>query len=263
MNGWICLHRELIEKPIWKLSTPEQKSILITLLLMVNHKGNEWEWKGKKYVVSPGQVITSLEKIAKQSGRGISTQNVRTALKRFEKLEFLTNESTESGRLITIVNYTVYQDNENKPNKVTNKDLTNHQQTTNKPLTPNNNDNNDNNDNNIYPTTTAAESETAETFQILEKCGFRFDGFTADRIMSLIDDFSAVWVQEAIKRAATRGNRRLDYVEGILNKWQIHGAIDDGNGGGHEDKRRNTRFEEKGGRSTEKDYSDGNGLSFD
>ena len=145
-QGWITLHRELTQKPIWLNSTPEQKTILITLLLMVNHEENTWEWKGQKYTVQPGQMITSLNSIVEKCGKGITTQNVRTALKRFEKLDFLTNESTKQNRLITIVNWGKYQGIENEPNKAPNNQLTNDQQRPNNQLTTNNNDNNDNND---------------------------------------------------------------------------------------------------------------------
>lgn len=150
-KGWIKTYRELLDKSIWLDSTPEQKVILMTLLLMANHSYKEWEWKGKKYVAKPGQFVTSLESIAKNCGKGISIQNVRTALKRFEKYEFLTNESTKSNRLITIVNWRVYQDRDLIANKEPNKDLTNDQQRPNKELTTNKNDKNDNNKNNKYP----------------------------------------------------------------------------------------------------------------
>ena len=33
-QGWIKLHRGLLEKPIWTAATPEQKVLLITLLMM-------------------------------------------------------------------------------------------------------------------------------------------------------------------------------------------------------------------------------------
>ncbi len=146
-EGFIALYRALLEKPIWKKSTPEQKSILITLLLMANHEENEWEWMGQKFKVFPGQFVTSLDNIVKACGKGISIQNVRTALDRFQKLEFLTSKSTKNGRLITILNWHTYQVKKIKSNKVTNKDLTKTSQRPNKDLTPNNNDNNDNNDN--------------------------------------------------------------------------------------------------------------------
>lgn len=134
-NGWIKLHRELLEKPIWTASTPEQKTILITLLAMANHKEKEWEWKGQKYVAKPGQFVTSLPSIVEKSGKGISLQNVRTALKRFEKLEFLTDESTKQNRLITLLNWGLYQQGESDLTD----DLTVSQQTTNSQLTANKN----------------------------------------------------------------------------------------------------------------------------
>lgn len=147
--GWIKLHRALLDKTIWQNSTPEQKTILITLLLMANHEPNQWEWKGKKYIVKSGEFITSLEKIVAKCGKGITTQNVRSALKRFEKLQFLTNESTKQNRLIKIENWSLYQDEENQPNKATNKEVTNDQQRPNKEVTTNKNDKNDKNDKNI------------------------------------------------------------------------------------------------------------------
>lgn len=151
-RGWICLYRDLLDKAIWQNSTAEQKTILITLLLMANHEPNQWEWKGKKYTVKSGEFITSLEKIVARCGKGITIQNVRSALKRFEKLQFLTNESTKQNRLIKIENWSFYQGREKQPNKVTNKEVTKTQQRPNKEVTTNNNDNNDNNDNNILYT---------------------------------------------------------------------------------------------------------------
>lgn len=103
---------------------------------MANFNPNQWEWKGEKYEVKPGQFITSLDSIVKECGKGISTQNVRTALIRFEKLGFLTNEPTKEGRLVTIANWSLYQCDNKQPNKPNNKDLTNDSQTPNKDLTP-------------------------------------------------------------------------------------------------------------------------------
>ena len=135
MAGWIKLYRELGDKPIWLESTSDQRSVLMALLMMVNYEPNKWEWQGKQYECMPGQVITSLPKIADRSGKGVSIQNVRTALKRFEKLGFLTDESTNKNRLITIVNWAIYQGSDDEPNRQTNKQLTGNQQAANRQLT--------------------------------------------------------------------------------------------------------------------------------
>ena len=137
MAGWIKLYRELGDKPIWLESTSDQRSVLMALLMMVNYEPNKWEWQGKQYECMPGQVITSLPKIAERSGKGVSIQNVRTALKRFEKLGFLTDESTNKNRLITIVNWAIYQGSDDEPNRQTNKQLTGNQQAANRQLTGN------------------------------------------------------------------------------------------------------------------------------
>lgn len=110
-QGWFKLHRELYEKAIWQNSTPEQKVILITLLGMANHQGKEWEWKGKQFKAEPGQFVTSTESIIRRCGKGISAQNVKSAIAKFQKYDFLANESTNTGRLITIVNWGLYQGN--------------------------------------------------------------------------------------------------------------------------------------------------------
>lgn len=141
-NGWIKLYRCLMDKPIWLNSTPEQKVVLITILMLASHVDKEWEWQGNKFTIKPGQFVTSLPKLAEKCGEGISIQNVRTALKRFKKLEFLTDESTATGRLITVENWGIYQGKDDEPNSDANSQLTDSQQTPNRQLTPIKNDKN-------------------------------------------------------------------------------------------------------------------------
>lgn len=154
MNGWIKLHRELIDKPIWQNSTLEQRIILITLLCMANHKQKKWEFNGELYEIQAGQFITSLPGIVEKcASKEITVQKVRTALDRFEKLGFLTGKSTNKNRLITIVNWNIYQGFEDEHNKRDNSQVTDNQQADNRQLTANNNVNNinnNNNDDNIY-----------------------------------------------------------------------------------------------------------------
>jgi hypothetical protein len=107
-KGYIKSYRKLLDDSVWRIS-PQQKVVFWTLLMMANYKENEWIWKGEKFTCKPGQLITSLDTIVKMSGPGISIRNVRTALENLEKLKVLTNESTKTGRLITICNWDKYQ----------------------------------------------------------------------------------------------------------------------------------------------------------
>lgn len=169
-SGWFKLHRELFDKAIWQCSTIEQRLILITLLTMASHKETTWEWQGTQFNIHSGQFITSLKSIAAKAGPGISIQNVRTALDKFERYEFLTNKSTNKNRLITIVNWDLYQSNESE--LTTN--LTGNQQATNKQLTTIKNDKNEKKDiytedfekfYNLYPNPTGK----AQTFKNWKK----------------------------------------------------------------------------------------------
>ena len=139
-GGWVKLYRELKSKSIWQLSSPEQKVVLITILLLANHEENKWEWKGEQFTCKPGQLITSLNSLVRECGDGVSIRNVRTALDRFEKLGFLTNTSTKTGRLITILIWEKYQGKDFVGDKVVDKEPTKSRQRPDKDLTTNKND---------------------------------------------------------------------------------------------------------------------------
>lgn len=222
-QGWITLYRELIKKPIWLNSTPEQKTILITLLLMANHEENEWEWKGQKFTVRPGQMITSLNSIVDKCGKGITTQNVRTALKRFEKLGFLTNESTKQNRLITIVNWRKYQSVESKPNKDSNNQLTNDQQRPNNQLTTNNNENNENNENNNYYVRNSEEKLYLKTFA---ECGGNCSKYNFYKLRDLEKEYGEEQLIKAIETSADNNKVTTAYIKGILNNWNKKEVVD-------------------------------------
>lgn len=127
---------------MWLSLTSKQRDVALTCLLLANHTDRTWEWGGEIQKVKRGEFITSLENLAKNCAKDVSIQNLRTSLKKLETWQFLTNESTRSGRKICIVNYSVYQDEEKKLTK----ELTNDQQTINKRLTTTKNDKNDKNE---------------------------------------------------------------------------------------------------------------------
>lgn len=148
-EGWFKIHRCLFKKAIWLNSTPEQKVILITLLGMANHEGKEWEWQGKQFKANPGEFVTSSKSIIEKAGKGISRQNVRTALEKFKKYEFLTYQSTKTGLLVTIVNWGDYQAKNIQANQPINHELTNGSPSPNHQVTTNKNDKNIKNDKNV------------------------------------------------------------------------------------------------------------------
>jgi len=198
-DGWICLWRDLINKPIWLCSTPEQKVVLITLLCMANHEPREWEWKGKRYTVQAGQMITSLKSIAEKCGADVTTRNVRTALKRFENYGFLTSKSTNKNRLVTIVNWRKYQDKNYITDKQTDKQLTSNRQATDKRLTTNNNKNNNNNDNKSV----CLSLDTLSIYKGIDTQKDRTDGQTEHNITENVEVPSSTDVPSSISDTST------------------------------------------------------------
>ncbi len=116
MEGWVKLHRVIQEKPVWTGGTDFQKVLLVVILLNVNHKAKEWEWKGQRYEVQPGQMVTSLASLVKLVGKGATVQKVRGGLARLVKYGFLKNESTRQNRLLTVLNWESYQGKLGKEN---------------------------------------------------------------------------------------------------------------------------------------------------
>ena len=131
MAGWIKLYRELIDKPIWQLSTAPQKVVMMTILMKANHAEKKWEFGGKIYNAKPGQFVTSAEKLAKDCGRGVTRANVRSALTRLEQYDFLTTQTTKVNTLITVVNWGIYQSGEKEiTNKLSQRQPSDNQATT-------------------------------------------------------------------------------------------------------------------------------------
>jgi hypothetical protein len=75
-------------------------------------------------------IFSKMEGI-KKNEQGVSRQNVKTVLKRFQTFGFLTSESTKQNRRITICNWATYQKSDCETNNQTNSQLTNDQQSAN------------------------------------------------------------------------------------------------------------------------------------
>ncbi|OAB30196.1 hypothetical protein PMSD_20640 [Paenibacillus macquariensis subsp. defensor] len=149
MDGWIKLHRKVMKSNMYRMLNSKQRDVMLNILLLANHESNTWEFRGEVYSVKPGQFITSLDSLMENCASDVSIQNIRTALLKLEKHGFLTNESTKKNRLITVVNWGVYQGSSDDSNKETNRQPTNSQQTANNQLTTNKNDKNLKNDKNV------------------------------------------------------------------------------------------------------------------
>lgn len=134
-NGWVCLHRKLLDNPV-VMKDAEHLAVWIYLLLHATHEEYPAFFKGQKITLLPGQLITGRKAIAAELG--ISESKVRRVLDLFENDQQIDQQMTNKNRLITLKNWHEYQDTDQQ----TDQQLTNNRPTTDQQLTTNNNINN-------------------------------------------------------------------------------------------------------------------------
>ena len=132
-QGWVCVHRQLLDNPIFK--NDKLFRVFMYCLLKASHTDHDQLVGDCIVKLKSGDLATGRNAIS--TGTGLTTQNVRTALSKLEKLDILTSKPTNKFSIISITNWNQYQQ--------TNKQLTSSQPTTNKQLTTNNKGNNENN----------------------------------------------------------------------------------------------------------------------
>jgi len=117
-EGYIILARAILDKSAtWETSSPEQKVIIITLLLMANFQDKKWFDGTEEIIVKRGQLVTSLSGLQKKCGKGITVKHIRNSLVRLSLTNFLVCDQAKlrakKYHLVTLVNYDFYQSQEN------------------------------------------------------------------------------------------------------------------------------------------------------
>ena len=104
MEGWIKIHRGLLD---WEwYSDTNCVRMALHLLLKANFQTKRW----RGITVERGQLVTSRSMLARETG--LSEREVRTAIAKLEKSDFLTSRATSSYTIVTICNYEKYQSTE-------------------------------------------------------------------------------------------------------------------------------------------------------
>jgi hypothetical protein len=168
MQGWIKLHRQLIEWE-WYQDT-NVKVLFIHLLLLANH--TEKRWRG--FVIKRGQLITSNGHLAKELG--FSIQQIRTALNKLKSTQEITIKSTNKNKLITIENYDKFQCEDENDNNQNNNQITGKQQSNNNQITTTKNDKNEKNEKNDKNIVIEKNKPTIEEIrQYIEEKNYNID----------------------------------------------------------------------------------------
>lgn len=126
-GGWVKLHRQLLANPVFK--NDKLFRVFIYLLLSAQHTEGDLLIGDAVVHLEVGQWATGRHAIARDTG--LTEQNVRTALSKLEKLGMLTIKPTTKYSIISITNWSKYQQD--------NQQVTNSQPTSNQQVTTNKN----------------------------------------------------------------------------------------------------------------------------
>lgn len=107
IDGWISLHRKIMDNPLYFSEPFTRMQAWIDLLLLANHKRGEFYIRGNKVVVQRGQVGYSNVKLSKRWkwSRG----KVIRFLRELETVQQIVQQKSKLITLISVVNYDEYQ----------------------------------------------------------------------------------------------------------------------------------------------------------
>lgn len=131
MNGWIKIHRKLLDNPIVAKDS-DYLSVWIYMLLNASHEGYPALFNGEKILLQPGQLITG--RIAISSKLNIQESKVKRILIAFENDQQIERVRSNKNSLITILNWSKYQssDQQNDQPMTNERPASDRQVTTNK-----------------------------------------------------------------------------------------------------------------------------------
>lgn len=107
-KGWIKIYRQLRDCWVWKSKPFSKGQAWIDLLLKANHTDTKILFNGNLTTIKKGQILTSIRKLVDEWGWSKNT--VTKFLNLLEEDGMLTRESDNHRTLITIENYSIFQD---------------------------------------------------------------------------------------------------------------------------------------------------------
>lgn len=106
MEGWIKVHRKILENPI-VMKDSEYFIVWMYLLLHASHKDYPVIFDGKKVTLKAGQLITGRKKISENTG--VNESKVKRILKTFKSDQQIDQRTCPQNSLITVLNWDKYQ----------------------------------------------------------------------------------------------------------------------------------------------------------
>ena len=141
-SGYIKLWRKIQKTSFYK--KPLINHLAVHLILEANHTSHKFIWNKEELIIERGQILTGRKTLSNETG--LSQRNVRTALKTLKNIAFLTIKVTSKFSIITICNYSKYQDCNYLTDQQSDQQVTSKRPASDQQVTTYNNDKNVKND---------------------------------------------------------------------------------------------------------------------
>lgn len=117
-GGWIKLYRKTRQSFVW--TDANQLKLWLLILMKASHEGNRFLFNGQQVDVSSGQFVTGRDALAFEFNEGVKRDHrivARTLwrwIKQFEKEQMLSIKSTPQYSVITVIEWSTYQDGDHQ-----------------------------------------------------------------------------------------------------------------------------------------------------
>lgn len=228
MEGWIKLHRKTLDNPIITKDS-DYLAVWIYLLLNTTHKEYDVLFKGKRITLKKGQLLTGRKSISEKLK--IEENKVQRILKTLENEHQIEQQSSNKNRLITIVSWNKYQQDEQQNEQQVNNNCTTNEQQVN----TNKNVKNIKNDKNVITTISdscvdglqKADDSCDDGLQEVISFYNNNIGLVTPFILETLEDFTKEMGKDLViysMQISVEANKRNGrYIRAILNNWQKAG----------------------------------------
>jgi hypothetical protein len=120
-GGWFKVHRSILDNPV-VTKDGDHLAVWVFLLSKATHQEIDILFEGKRFSLNPGQLVTSRASISKLFD--INESKVQRILKTFEIEQQIEQQTTRHNRLISVLNWDLYQNDEQQTGRQLNDNRT-------------------------------------------------------------------------------------------------------------------------------------------
>lgn len=225
MTGWIKLHRKLLDSPIFQ--NEKLFKVFAYCLMKASHKEHT-QLVGRRVVhLQKGQFVFGRKRASEELRLKEST--VRDYVKLLEKLGTIDIKSDNKFSVITVVNWAIYQNDEEisdskndkksttNQHQMDNKSTSNQQQiNTNKNVKNVENDKNEKNEKNVV-----VNDDFATIYNLYQENIEQIPSpITTEKLTQDMDHYGKELVAYAIRKAALNNSHNYKFIDYLLKDWR-------------------------------------------